>query len=215
MSGAEVPAVLGVISSIISIVEGTKKVYDAATNAKGLPEAFREVAGRLPIVENILSSTYQYIEKREVNNDACKGVEQVAKACEENAKKLKELFHKTISGDDASRLTRYIKAVKVVGKGGKVETLMKGMLVDVQLLAFERGINAADNAQQERIIEAIAEVSAISPSVPEHEFHEAGSTYTHTGPGPQNNVQGIQNNLHDTARQINNSNIGDVHIGKD
>lgn len=51
MSGAEAIAVLGVISSIISIIDGTKKVYDAATNARGLPEAFREVADRLPIIE--------------------------------------------------------------------------------------------------------------------------------------------------------------------
>lgn len=208
MSSAEVSAVLGVISSIITIVEGTKKVYDAATNAKGLPEAFRKVAGRLPIVENILGSTHQYIEKRKVNSDACKGVEQVAKACEENAKKLEELFDKTIPGDDASRLTRYIKAVNVVGKRGRVEDLMKELLEGVQLLACERGINIADNAQQEQIIEAIAEVSAISPSVPEHEFHEAGSTYTHTGSSTQNNVQ-------DTARQYNNSNSGDIHFGKD
>lgn len=44
MSGAEVIAVLGVISSVIAIVDGTKKVYDAASDAHGLPEAFREVA---------------------------------------------------------------------------------------------------------------------------------------------------------------------------
>ena len=50
MSGAEAIAILGVISSIISIVDGTKQVYDAATNAQGLLEAFREVDARLPIV---------------------------------------------------------------------------------------------------------------------------------------------------------------------
>lgn len=46
MSGAEGIAVLGVIASIITIIDGTKKVYDAATNPQGLPEAFREVANR-------------------------------------------------------------------------------------------------------------------------------------------------------------------------
>jgi uncharacterized membrane protein len=66
MSGAEAIAVLGLISSIISIVDGTKKVYDAATNARGLPQAFREVADRLPIVKNILDSAKQHIEEGKV-----------------------------------------------------------------------------------------------------------------------------------------------------
>jgi hypothetical protein len=50
MSGAEAILVLRVISSIISIIDGTKQVYDAAKNVQGLPGAFREVAARLLIV---------------------------------------------------------------------------------------------------------------------------------------------------------------------
>lgn len=41
---------LGLISSVIAIVDATKKVFDAASDAAGLPEAFREVSGRLPLV---------------------------------------------------------------------------------------------------------------------------------------------------------------------
>ena len=165
MSGAELIAVLGVISSIVAIIDGTKKIYDAATNAQGLPEAFREVAGRLPIVANILDSTKQNIEERKVNNDWCKGVKHIVEACEEKAKKLEELFHKAIPPDGASDLKRYYRAVQAWGKGSEVESLMKGMLEDVQLLACERGMKTATKAQQEQIIKAIAEVSAVSPSV--------------------------------------------------
>jgi hypothetical protein len=62
MSGAEATAVLRVIASIISIVDGAKKVYDAAANAQGLPEAFREVAARLPIVQNIIGLAKRHID---------------------------------------------------------------------------------------------------------------------------------------------------------
>ena len=165
MSGAEVIAVLGVISSIITIIDGTKKVYDAATNEQGLPEAFREVAGRLPIVANTLESTKQNIEERKVNNDSCKGIKHLVEACEEKAKKLDELFHKVVPPDGSSDLKRYYKAVKAWGKGSEVEKLMKGMLEDVQLFACEPGMKTETKAQQEQIIKAIAEVSAVSPSV--------------------------------------------------
>lgn len=213
MSGAEVIAVLGVISSIISIVDGTKKVYDAATNAQGLPEAFREVAGRLPIVGNTLDSAKQNIEERKVNNDSCKGVKHIVEACEEKAKKLEELFHKAIPADGASDLKRYFKAVKAWGKGSEVESLMKGMLEDVQFLACEHGIKTATKAQQEQITKAIAEVSAVPPSVPEHELQETGFININYGSGTQYNARG-ENIAQGSARQYM-SGGGTMSFGKD
>jgi N-terminal domain on NACHT_NTPase and P-loop NTPases len=167
MSGAEVIVLVGVISSIISIVDGTKQVYDAATNAQGLPEAFRDVAGRLPIVRNILGSAKQRIDNGDIDEDSCKGVKHVVEACEKKAKKIDELFHKAIPADGVSDLKRYYMAVKAYGKGNEVENLMKGMLEDVQLLACEHGMKTATKAQQEQIAQAITEVSAIHPDRPE------------------------------------------------
>ena len=213
MAGAEVIAVLGVISSIISIVDGTKKVYDAATNAQGLPEAFREVAGRLPIIGNTLESTKQSIEERKDNNDSCKGVKHIVEACEEKARKLEDLFHKVIPAEGAADLKRYYKAVKAWGKGSEVENLMKGMLEDVQLLACEHGIKTATKDQQEQIIKAILEVSAVSPSVPEHEFQETGFTNTNYGSGTQYNARG-ENIAQGSARQYI-SGGGMMNFGKD
>jgi N-terminal domain on NACHT_NTPase and P-loop NTPases len=213
MSGTEVIAVLGVISSIIAIVDGTKQVYDAATNVQGLPEAFREVAGRLPIVTNILGSAKQQFDKGHINEESCKGVKQVIEACEKKAKKLNDLFHKAIPADGASDLKRYYKAVKACGKGNEVENLMKGILEDVQLLACEHGIKTATKAQQEEIAQAIREVSATAPSVPEHEFQETGFTANNYGPGTQNNAQG-EYIAQGQARQYNSAG-GTMNFGKD
>lgn len=160
MSGAEAIVVLGLISSTISIVGGIKKVYEAAKSAHGLPKAFCEVAGRLPIVGNILSLAEQNIHNGNVDEDSCQGVKQVAKACEEKAKKLDELFHKAISPDGASDLKRYYKAVKACGKSSEVERLMKRILEDVQLLTCEHGMKIATKIQQDQIAQAITEVSA-------------------------------------------------------
>ena len=56
MSSAEAGFVVGLILGVISIIEATKTVYDAAKDAKGQPEAFRQVAARLPLVIEILHS---------------------------------------------------------------------------------------------------------------------------------------------------------------
>ena len=202
MSGAEALAVLGVISSIISIVDGTKQVYDAATNAQGLPEAFSAIAGRLPIVRNILDSAKQHIDDEDVDEDSCKGVKHVAEACEMKAKKLNTLFQKAIPKDGASDLERYYKAVKTYGKGNEVESLTKGMLEDVQYLACERGIKTATKAQQEQILKTITELSAVLPSVPELVFQDTGFKDDNYGSGTQYNARG-EYIAQGSARQYN------------
>jgi len=163
MAGAEAILVLGIISSIISIVDGTKQVYDAATNIEGLPEAFREVADRLPIVANILGSAKQYINSRD--DESCKGVKPVVEACEKKAKTLDDLFRKVIPADCASRRKIYLSAVKTLGKGTQVEALMKGMLEDIQLLASEHGLRIGTKTEQEQLAKAITEaVRELMPS---------------------------------------------------
>lgn len=89
MSGVEAAAVLGVMSSIISIINGTKQVYDATTSAEGLPGAFREVAGRLPIITNILGTAEQHIKEGASKEDSYQGVKQVIQPCQDKAKKFK------------------------------------------------------------------------------------------------------------------------------
>lgn len=215
MSGAEAILVLGVISSVIAIVDETKKVYDAATNTAGLPEAFREVASRLPIVRNILGSAKQHINDGDVNEVSCKGVKNVVRACEIKATKLDELFREAIPADGASNLKRYYKAVKACGKGNEVENLMKGMLEDVQLLACERGIKTASKAQQEQMAKAIIEVSAISPSVPEHVFQETSFTANNSGPGTQTNYNAQGEYIAQGSARQYNAPGGTMHFGKD
>jgi hypothetical protein len=213
MSGAEAIAILGVISSIISIIDGTKQVYDATTSTEGLPEAFREVAGRLPIITSILGAAEQRIKEGNVTEDLYTGIKQVIKACQDKAKNLEDLFRKVIPGDNASRRRRYLSAVRTLGKGNEVERLMKGMLEDVQLLACEHNMKIATKAQLEQVAKAISEVSDNPPSVPENGFQEPRLMANYSGSGAQYNAQGeyiAQGN----ARQYN-SGGGPMHFGKD
>ncbi|CAN9468043.1 unnamed protein product [Alternaria alternata] len=190
MSGAEAILVLGVISSIIAIIDGTKQVYDAATNPQGLPAAFHEIANRLPIIRTILSSAEKHIKNKDVDESWCKGVRDIINACEEKAKVLDMLFHKAIPGEGVSRLRRYYTAVKSYGKGNEVETLMKKMLEDVQLLACEHGMKTVTKAQKDEIAQAIEEVSEVTPSVPDDDANQSGLVATNTGKGTQNNALG-------------------------
>lgn len=194
MSGAEAGLVLAVISTVIAVIDATKKVYDGASSATGLPEVFREVGGRLPLVRAILGSAKQHIDDGQVDEASCTAMKPVINACEEKAKKLKVIFQKVLPHDDASRIDRYISAAKTFGKGGRVEVLMKGMLDDVLLLASNHGLESATAHQVDQLTKAIQEMSGIKPSIPDSEFQETTFTNNSFGDGhmTNNNVQGNQ-----------------------
>jgi N-terminal domain on NACHT_NTPase and P-loop NTPases len=118
VAGAEAVLALGVISSVITIIDCTKQVYDVAKEAKGLPEAFRNVANRLPTILSILKSVQQEINDGTVDETACEGMEPLIEACRNRAKILDDLFKRVLPADDASRPETYFKAVKTLGKGG-------------------------------------------------------------------------------------------------
>lgn len=215
MSGAEALALLGAISSIIQIVDGTKQVYDAATNAQGLPEAFRDVAGRLPVIKYTLDSAQKSIEYGVVDEVSCESVKHVVLACKIKAQKLDELFQKTLHTDGTSTLERYYKAVKILGKGNRVEELMRRILEDLQVLACERGMRMALESQPNDISKAIAEVSAIPSSVPEKVFHETIFTPNNLGSGTYYNAQGDMSIGNHSDSRSYNSGGGSMIIGKD
>lgn len=194
MSGAEAIAILGIISSVVAIVDGAKQVYDAASNAESLPEAFREIAARLPIVQDILCSARRYIEGGGADEDVCKGARAVLKSCEVKAEKLKKLFTEVIPADGSSRRKRYLSAVKTLGKGSSVENLMKGVLGDVQLLAIEHGMVTETDQRGDQLAKAIKEVADLPTSLPGNATDDTGFTASHSGSGHIYQSQGEQFN---------------------
>ncbi|EPS35679.1 hypothetical protein H072_10928 [Dactylellina haptotyla CBS 200.50] len=189
MSGAEFIAVTAVIASIIGIVDGISKVVDAAVDAEGLPKVFRRAASKLPTISRILDATRANLDKQ----DALE-VEQSIKStiddCAENWQKLKGLFDKVVTNDKTPPLERYYKAVKTLGKGGKVETLMKEILESVQLLASFKILTSANgeelvktNLDKDNLDKVIADVAGWESSVPDHIFEEGGYNMTVSGSG--------------------------------
>jgi hypothetical protein len=54
--------VLSIISSIISIINATKQVYEAVEDKQGLLKHFKKSATKLPLISKLLEDTENYIE---------------------------------------------------------------------------------------------------------------------------------------------------------
>lgn len=206
MSGAEAFAVVGLIASVISIIETSRHLYDAATSAKGLPEAFRVVSTNVSLVLEILRSCKHEQEKadeecrRTADLDRKAALEQSASAvrpimqtCEENAQQLQAIFEKVVPGERATWLERYSKAARAVmpGKKHRVEDLMKSILEQLQLLHTNQFFKTIIKEKDEDVTAAIDRLSEVPSSLPDENgsFHHSG-----TGPMKVNSGSGTQTN---------------------
>lgn len=193
MSGAEPGFVVGLISGVISIIEATKTVYDAAKDAKGQPEAFRQVAARLPLVIEILHSVKARAQA--LDETAEEALEHILKSCKPKAEKLQEIFQKVIRKDDNNWYDRYKKALSTLGQGHKVECLMEGILKDIQVLACERLMGTATDAQVKEIEEAIKQMGEMPSSLQDETGgviqtnRDGGDNFANMGPGTMNNYK--------------------------
>ncbi|KAG9233813.1 hypothetical protein BJ875DRAFT_511146, partial [Amylocarpus encephaloides] len=135
--------VLDVISSTIAIIDGTKEVHNAESNATGFPAIFGEAVKRLQIVRQTLLSAKQQIVDKKLDE---------AKSWESKATNI---FSKVLHDDGALRADRYTKGFGILRKDRDLETLMRGILEDAQILASNCNINAATTTDLDGIMEAL------------------------------------------------------------
>ncbi|KAH8757828.1 hypothetical protein F5882DRAFT_431992 [Hyaloscypha sp. PMI_1271] len=154
MSGAKASLIISLIGSIITIIETTYQVYEAIEDEKGLPANFKKAASKLPLISKILSNAEKY---------------PTLKSCKLQATRLRDIFTKVMLDEDDSRWDRYVKAARIIGKGGHIEDLARRILDNLQLMST--------NFPE-------VEVSKIEPSLPDS-FEEA-PVFAHYGSGAQN-----------------------------
>lgn len=169
MSG---PEVLGVIPAAISIIDDIKEIYEAGKDVQGLPEAFRQVASRLPLVKDILTTIENHLDDPMTN--ASPNAADVIRQVEETAKDLHKVFDKVMAQKGGSTSSRYYKIAKSLTKKAKVETLMVALMADVELLVTQHELEKIALPEVEHLRNAIEELSKTDPSIPESEFEQHG-----------------------------------------
>jgi alkaline phosphatase len=210
MSGVgETNLVLGIISSIISIIDATKQVYEAVQGEADLPTNFKKSATKLPLISKLLEDAERYVDNA-ADESIKPAFTPTLEDCKVQATQLQQLFEKVMPEEGGSRWDRYVKAARTIGKGGRVESLVRGILDDLQLLAT-RFPEVATPRGKDQLAKAIEEVAGMEPSLPDG-FEEA-PTFAHFGSGALNaNMPGgIQHINSGPGNQ--NSGSGPMYIG--
>jgi hypothetical protein len=98
-----------------------------------------------------------------------------------------------------------------LGKGDKVEFLMEGILKDTQLLASEKLMGIADEAQVKKLEEGIEEMREMPSSLQED---TRSGTQTHSGSGDNIGHSGSANTGNIYARDSSHyQSAGDMYFG--
>lgn len=198
---------LSVIASIIAVVQATAATYQAIHKLRGLPKEFVEVSLRFPLAEDSLRLLQSQLNTQTIDDASKKAIEPCLTGCDRKAKKLRDIFKSVEQGasNDASVLDMYRAALKRLGKAQRVESLMNGILADLNALATNRIFRGDDTAHvAAQLKEAIAHLSDLTPSVPDEELDgpqgcnqviESGGTgyqaqYNNYGSGPNYNISG-------------------------
>ncbi|EAW19385.1 TPR repeat protein [Aspergillus fischeri NRRL 181] len=193
MSGLEV---IGGISAIISLLDASIKIYDSARNDIKLSATFEVVRRRLPVLLHILETCKNNLESRKdaIPEDVCEALERCLDACDAKASNLRGIFEKIIPGESDTWEKRYLKVLRKLGKGSRVEELMRSITEDVQVIVNHNAVRSGDPQQKLELENIIQEMNELEPSVPDKNktmtFHSGGGAQTNnlnTGGGQQIN----------------------------
>jgi hypothetical protein len=132
-------------------------------------------------------------------------VKKTLESSQTKSTKLEKIFKDVIPGDTASRFDRYVAAARTLGKGSRVETLMKGILDDMSRVAGN---------QVSGLSKAIVAISGLKPSLTSEQLPEQDVAYSHSGSGDINHVEGNQYNNPGSGKQYNFGTVNNLNLGK-
>ncbi|RKK90395.1 hypothetical protein BFJ68_g16461 [Fusarium oxysporum] len=187
---------LSVIASTIAVVQAISSTYEAIQHLRGLPNEFNEVRRSLPLAQDTLGLARDQLQTLALNESSKKALQPLVSDCEEKAKMLQDIFEKVEKGaksaKDGSVLEFYRTSLLRLGKANRVETLMRGILKDLDALATNQLFKAATQSQMAQLNEAIDRLSNVESSVPDSDFESApNSQYIASGgKGYQSNITG-------------------------
>ncbi|KAL4935205.1 hypothetical protein BDV06DRAFT_133555 [Aspergillus oleicola] len=177
--------VIGGISTVISLLDASIELFKSTQKDFKLSEMVETVGRQLPIMRNTLEGCYTHLQSRRdtIPEDVAEALEKILDACETKANNMKKIFAKIIPDESNSWQKRYLAILRRLGKGNKVEELMRAITEDIQIIVNHDAVRSADSEQNSQLEQILEELKSLDSSVPQ----EDQSDMIFTSHGPQRN----------------------------
>jgi hypothetical protein len=178
---------LSITAATIAIIGSISSTYNTIQHLRGLPKAFKEVGQNLPLVKETLDLARGQLQTTS-DESVKKAIEPVITACQERAIALKDIFDKLDKAMEQQKdanewsalVNLYRKTVVYLGKSHKVETLMQELLDNLRCLAIHQLFKVNNQGLATKLENAINELSAVEPSLPDSDFETKEVNVTQT-----------------------------------
>lgn len=152
MSGAEI---FSLVSSIITVIDASIQLFEAAEHASGLPLALRDAASRLPLVQESLVLARSGLQTCSGSKQSVSALYSTLDACSGRAIRLHNLFEKMIPVPGSSRVPRYFKAIRTIANINAVKLLLDEIASDISVLTLNHVVKAATKDQIDDLMREI------------------------------------------------------------
>ena len=144
---AEALAVVGVVSSIVQLVDYAAKVVarlnDFARSAGEVPRAFRQIKTELPLIADSLRRIRDRAPASGVEEATLDAVEPVIEDCLRAVTRLDALLDTAVPSADASSWERRRKAFLSLGKDKRVAEIARSIGGYVQVLTLHQAVQGS------------------------------------------------------------------------
>jgi hypothetical protein len=210
MSGLEV---IGGIGAVAGIIGGAVQLWQGARKDIKFSETFATVAAQLPILRDTLQTCRDQLEPLQdtLPSDAVASLLSAIDSCKSKAANLQQVFRETIPTEDSTWYQRYRQVLRRLGKGNKVEELMRSIIEETQLLVNYHAVKSARPDLSTTLEKIKSKLESMGPSISSNEeliqtFNTWGGQQnvstgdstqyisSNTGSGTTHNYGGIQGN---------------------
>jgi hypothetical protein len=144
---AEALAVVGVVASIVQLVDFSSKVLDRLDEFQShlgeIPKSFRHIKAELPVLRDTLQQTKEAIDAGFFRDETKSALAPAIEGCMDQIGSLDAILIKTLPVPTDSRLKRGTKAIWSLHQDAKVESITKILRGYIGTLTFYHAVTSS------------------------------------------------------------------------
>lgn len=166
---AEAAAVIGLVSSIATLVDLSAKVvsrvHEFAFKTSDIPESFRSLSTRLPLLKASLERITVQARAGRLPNDVTEALQAVVDSTLAQVSIVQARLSGIIPPENASKTERALKALKSLAKEDKICQAVDKIHKDIDFLVLHQTTQHVDTG--DRILEELLKLNLAPPVVPQ------------------------------------------------
>ena len=162
---AEALAIVGLVSSIVQLVDFSSKIVhrlnEFHSSLDEVPKSFRDIKIELPLLVDTLERTKKQTEDGRFSKDTQEAIRSVVKGCQSQVEQLNDVLEETLPSKGDSSWRRGRKALSSIGQEKKTQQITMTFRNYVQTLTYHQATGSSIGTHQTSFLGGNADLYGI------------------------------------------------------